>query len=82
MVSRIFLCLSIYLIMAVGVERYLAVCRPHHYRELQASNTRVLYYLLPALLAAILVNVTKFFEVRKIKFCVDYSECGCGFYHG
>ena len=45
---RICLCASIYLIMAgvrcgsekfqivsVGVERFLAVCRPHHYREVQ-----------------------------------------------
>ena len=51
---RICLCASIYLIMAgdcfemlrtflqivsVGVERFLAVCRPHHYREVQVRET-------------------------------------------
>ena len=31
-VYRITFCASIYLIIGVGVERFLAVCRPHHYR--------------------------------------------------
>ena len=35
------MCLSIYLIIAVGLERYLAVCRPHHYREMQAGQAGV-----------------------------------------
>ena len=77
---RIVLCLSIYLIIAVGVERYLAVCRPHHYREVQGSSTRILCYLLPAILAAILVNITKFLEVRISAQCGDFSHCGCGVY--
>ena len=64
LISRIVLCLSIFLILAVCVERYTAVCRPHHYREGQASSSRLLCYLLPALLAALLVNLTKFLEVR------------------
>ena len=34
------LCASIYLLMAVGVERYLAVCRPHHYREVHQRPNR------------------------------------------
>ena len=29
---RISFCASIFLIIGVGVERFLAVCRPHHYR--------------------------------------------------
>ena len=52
------MCSSIYIMMAVGVERFLAVCRPHHYREVQTRSSRVLYYILPALTAAILVNIT------------------------
>ena len=78
--SRIVLCLSIFLILAVSVERYLAVVRPHHYREGQTSSSRLLCYLLPALLAALLVNLTKFFEVRLSQICVDYTHCGCGRY--
>ena len=39
---RIALCLSIFLIIAVGTERYLAVCRPHHYRQLQVPNHIIL----------------------------------------
>ena len=30
--SRITLCCSIFLVMSSAVERYLAVCRPHHFR--------------------------------------------------
>ena len=76
--SRIVVCLSIFIILAVCVERFLAVCRPHHYREGQTRSSRFLSYLLPAILAAILVNLTKFFEVRLSQICVDYSHCGCG----
>ena len=75
---RICVCSSIYLIIAVGVERYLAVCRPHHYREVQGRSKRVVMYILPALLAAIMVNVTKFFEVTTVEFCIDFTHCGCG----
>ena len=35
---RVSLCTSIYLIMAVALERYLAVCRPFHYHQLQVAN--------------------------------------------
>ena len=72
------MCASIYLIIAVGVERYLAVCRPHHYREVQGRSNRVIIYILPALLGAIIINVTKFFEVEAIMFCEDFTHCGCG----
>ena len=72
------MCGSIYLIISVGVERYLAVCRPHHYRELQGRNKRVILYLLPALMAAFAVNVTKFFEVSTVEYCVDFTHCECG----
>ena len=72
------MCASIYLIIAVGVERFLAVCRPHHYREVQGRSKRVVMYILPALLAALAVNVTKFFEVTTVEFCIDFTHCGCG----
>ena len=31
---------SIFLIISVAIERYLAVCRPHHYREIQTDSSR------------------------------------------
>ena len=52
-IYRMCLCASIYLLMAVGVERYLAVCRPHHYREVHqrpnrsTSSTTTTRYILP-----------------------------------
>ena len=75
---RISVCGSIYLIMSVGVERYLAVCKPHHYREVQGRSKRVIMYLLPALLAALVVNLTKFFELTTEELCIDFTHCGCG----
>merc|ERR1719317_32531 len=72
------MCLSIYLIISVAVERYLAVCRPHHYREVQGRSSRVVIYLLPAFMVTIAVNATKFFEIRIVDLCVDYTHCGCG----
>ena len=47
--------------IGVSAERYLAVCRPHHYREVQCRSNRVIIYIIPALAAAIAINVTKFF---------------------
>lgn len=74
-VYRICFCASIYLIIGVGVERYLAVCRPHHYREVQGRSNRALMYILPALACAVLINMTKFLEVEVAEHCVDYRHC-------
>ena len=77
-VIRMSMCLSIYLIISVAVERYLAVCRPHHYRGMQGRSSRVIFYLLPAFMVTIVVNATKFFEIRIVDVCIDYTHCGCG----
>ena len=74
---RVSICGSIFLIIGVSVERYLAVCRPHHYREVQGRSNRVIMYILPALVTAIAINVTKFFEVEAFMFCEDFTYCGC-----
>ena len=68
------MCSSIYIIMAVGVERVTAVCRPHHYREVQAKSKRVVLYILPAILGAVLVNITKFLEVKTVRIL---CRCDC-----
>ena len=62
---RISVCGSIYMIMSVGIERYLAVCRPHHYHQVQAQSYRALVYIIPALTAAVLINITKFMEFEE-----------------
>ena len=76
------MCLSICLIIAVAVERYLAVCRPHHFREVQGRSNRVIMYILPTFLVAVAINVTKFFEIEVVEYCVDYAHCGCGIISG
>ena len=72
------ICSSIFLLIGVSVERYLAVRRPHHYREVQSRSNRVIFYVLPACLAAIAINATKFLEVESFSFCEDFTGCGCG----
>ena len=74
--ARICFCASIYLIIGVGVERYLAVCRPHHYREVQGRSNRALMYILPAMVFAVIINITKFMEVEVVQHCVDFTHCG------
>jgi hypothetical protein len=76
--NRISICTSIFLMIGVSVERYLAVCRPQHCREEQGRSNRVIIYILPAVIAALAINVTKFFEVEALQFCEEFTHCGCG----
>ena len=46
--------------VSVAIERYLAVCRPHHYREVQSNTSRSLIYILPSLLMAVGVNSSRY----------------------
>eukprot|EP00092_Neocalanus_flemingeri_P014437 GFUD01015576.1.p1 GENE.GFUD01015576.1~~GFUD01015576.1.p1 ORF type:complete len:498 (+),score=105.88 GFUD01015576.1:152-1645(+) len=73
---RISLCASIYLIISVAIERYLAVCQPHHYREVQSDSCRSLLYILPSLAVALVVNSSRFLETETDKICIDFSKCG------
>ena len=61
---RITLVGSIYMVISVSVERYLAVCFPHNYHRMNSQAFRFLYYIIPAAAAAIFVNVPKFFETQ------------------
>lgn len=62
--------LETYLVVAIAVERYLAVCRPLVYRglELRAGGCvpRLLLYLGPALLLSILANTPRLLEMRLV----------------
>ena len=64
--------------MAVGVERYLAVCRPHHYRQVQGLTNRAATYISLALLGALGVCIPRFLEVSPVTHCVDFSHCRLG----
>merc|ERR1711953_1246852 len=73
---RISLCISIYLLVGVGIERFIAVCRPHHFRQVQTDNTRSLLYILPGVLVGLIVNSPRFFETETVKICIDFTQCG------
>jgi len=73
---RISLCISIYLMIGVGIERYIAVCKPHHFRQVQTDNYRSLLYVLPGVLLGLLVNGSRFLETETAEICIDFSHCG------
>ena len=64
---RVTLVCSIYMIIAVAIERCFAVCYPHYYHNLSAQKLRALYYILPAVAAALLLNIPKFLEMEIIQ---------------
>ena len=61
---RITLVCSIYMMIAVAIERFFAVCFPHNYHNLNAQRNRALYYIVPAIAAAFLVQIPTFFETK------------------
>jgi len=79
---RISVCASIYMIISVGIERYLAVCRPHHFRQVQTQNYRALVYVIPAIVTAIFVSMPRFVEVETVEMCYDLGNCSssCHYY--
>ena len=54
--------------VAIAFERYVAVHNPINYNramnDAKATRTRVLKFLVPVLLLAVIVSVPKFFEAR------------------
>ena len=67
--SSVTLCISIYMVVAISMERYIAVTRPISlHLEMENSKRaqvkRFLKYLLPVVLFSILFNIPKFFDVH------------------
>jgi len=75
---RLSLCCSIFIIVSVTVERFLAVTRPHH--RLLSNSSRALLYLIPCIIVSVALNFTKFFETETISYCMDFTACGCGYH--
>ena len=64
---RITLVCSIYMMIAVAIERCFAVCYPHYYHNLSAQSCRALYYIVPAVASAFLINIPRFLETEYVE---------------
>ena len=56
--------------LAVTVERFIAVCRPHQYRTISLTMTntkRLLVYIVPVTVLSFALNIPKFMEVSLTK---------------
>ena len=65
--KNILLCWETFLIMSISTERYLAVRNPLAYRMQKmkySSATHLAVYIFPSGLAALLINIPKFFETE------------------
>jgi hypothetical protein len=61
---------SIFIVVAIAYERYVAVCNPYDYRatvSTQSTKRRVTKLLLPVFVLTILINVPKYFETYTIE---------------
>ncbi|XP_023322269.1 FMRFamide receptor [Eurytemora carolleeae] len=64
--SAVAFCASTYMTLAVTIERYIAVCRPHQYRTISQTMTntrRILVYIIPVTALSFALNIPKFMEV-------------------
>ena len=70
-VTSISLCGTIFMTVAISIERFLGICYPLH---LPPQNRKAWYYVLPIFCLSILVNLPKFFEGK-----IQYEEEDEGF---
>merc|ERR1719270_1335095 len=74
--NMLFSC-SVFLTVMIACERYLAVCHPIAYRQMNISSSskqRLSVYLIPVLLVSILLNIPKFLETEFISQRVPIDE--------
>jgi hypothetical protein len=67
--SEIALCSSIYMTVAIAVERYIGLCRP--LRRLSGRPCAAKFYIIPVVVIAFAVNITKFLESETAIISVD-----------
>jgi len=60
-ITNISLCGTIFMTVAISIERFLGICYPLH---LPPQNRKSWYYILPVFLLSIIVNTPKFFEAE------------------
>ena len=68
--TNIVLCASIFLVLAIAFERFLAVCHPYEYRAIASTESvggRVAKLTLPVFALAVVINIPKFFETKLIE---------------
>ena len=64
--AEIALCSSIYMTVAIAVERFIGLCRP--FRRLSSRPCPAKAYILPVLGISVLVNIPKFLESETFKY--------------
>ena len=60
-ITNISLCGTIFMTVAISIERFLGICYPLH---LPPQNRKAWYYVLPIVCLSLLVNLPKFFEAE------------------
>jgi len=60
-ITNISLCGTIFMTVAISIERFLGICYPLH---LPPQNRKAWYYIIPVTLLSIAVNLPKFFEAE------------------
>ncbi|CAB4070258.1 unnamed protein product [Lepeophtheirus salmonis] len=61
------LCVSVFTVIAIAFERFMAVCFPIKYRSISCTesvNLRVAKHMTPVIVISVLINLPKFFETR------------------
>ena len=61
---------SIFLVVAIAYERYVAVCNPYDYRAIvntQSTRRRVTKLLTPVVIATVVINIPKYFETYTVE---------------
>ena len=49
--------------------------------RLVSNVKRAVCYIVPCVLLAVLLNLSKFFETETVRFCLDFTACGCGYHY-
>ena len=68
--TNIVLTASIFIVVAIAYERYVAVCNPYDYRatvSTQSTRIRVMKLLMPVFILAVAINIPKFFETYPVE---------------
>ena len=64
---------SIFLVVVIAYERYVAVCNPYDYRatvNTQSTRSRITKLLTPVFFVTVSINVPKYFETYTVEVCI------------